>query len=520
MELIISRLVELYNIILTHLDSLGIDLSRLADLLVYDSRQPLLFNTGLFLILFTLFVIVYRALRPWRVARMIFVILFSIYFYYKASGECCLILLGVAVSDYVLGMCMHGARSLTWGRTAVMKLIVVLNVTVNVGLLAYFKYFGLLIDTLNSFFTTRIDPINVILPAGISFFTFRSISYIVDIYRGHTDACRNPLDYLFFLTFFPPLLAGPVVRAKDMLPQIKANPVATHEMTSEGIYLIILGIIKKMVIADFISGNFVDRVFDNPALYSGFENMMATFGFTIQLYCDFSGYSDIAIGIALLLGYRFKENFNSPFKAANPTEFWHRWHISLSSWLRDYLYISLGGNRKGRVRTYINLLLTMVLGGLWHGAAVRFVLWGALHGLALALHKMWMAIIPWAKADGKDMNIVSRLVGFLVTFNLVCLGWLLFRADSMQTVHVMLYQIFHNFDASLIPQVVAGYKAVFALIAAGYVMHFMPAKIDADLQNRVVNASFWWQVAMLTLTVWCVMQIKSSDIQPFIYFQF
>ena len=240
----------------------------------------------------------------------------------------------------------------------------------------------------------------------------------------------------------------------------------------------------------------------------------------MQIYCDFSGYSDMAIGIALLLGFRFPKNFDAPYKSATITEFWRRWHISLSSWLRDYLYISLGGNRKGRVRTYINLLLTMVLGGLWHGAAVRFVLWGALHGVALALHKMWMAVIPWAKADGKDMNIVSRAVGFLVTFNLVCLGWLLFRADSMQTVHVMLYQIFHNFDASLIPQVVAGYKAVFALIAAGYVMHFMPAKIDADLQNRVVNASFWWQVAMLTLTVWCVMQIKSSDIQPFIYFQF
>ena len=240
----------------------------------------------------------------------------------------------------------------------------------------------------------------------------------------------------------------------------------------------------------------------------------------LQIYCDFSGYSDMAIGIALLLGFRFPKNFDAPYKSATITEFWRRWHISLSSWLRDYLYISLGGNRKGRVRTYINLLLTMVLGGLWHGAAVRFVLWGALHGVALALHKMRKAVIPRAKADGKDMNIVSRAVGFLVTFNLVCLGWLLFRADSMQTVHVMLYQIFHNFDASLIPQVVAGYKAVFALIAAGYVMHFMPAKIDADLQNRVVNASFWWQVAMLTLTVWCVMQIKSSDIQPFIYFQF
>ena len=325
---------------------------------------------------------------------------------------------------------------------------------------------------------------------------------------------------MFYLSFFPQLVAGPIVRARDFIPQIRKPVAVTRRMFGLGVGFIIIGLVKKAVISDYISLNFVDRVFDDPALYSGFECLAGIYGYALQIYCDFSGYSDMAIGIALLLGFRFPKNFDAPYKSATITEFWRRWHISLSSWLRDYLYISLGGNRKGRVRTYINLLLTMVLGGLWHGAAVRFVLWGALHGVALALHKMWMAVIPWAKADGKDMNIVSRAVGFLVTFNLVCLGWLLFRADSMQTVHVMLYQIFHNFDASLIPQVVAGYKAVFALIAAGYVMHFMPAKIDADLQNRVVNASFWWQVAMLTLTVWCVMQIKSSDIQPFIYFQF
>ena len=165
-------------------------------------------------------------------------------------------------------------------------------------------------------------------------------------------------------------------------------------------------------------------------------------------------------------------------------------------------------------------LITMLLGGLWHGAAVRFILWGALHGVALALHKMWMAVVPWAKINGKDMNIVLRVVGIIFTFNLVCFGWLLFRAEDMQTVHVMLYQIFNNFNPAIIPQVVEGYKAVFALIVLGYAMHFLPEKIDIDIRNRVVNASFWWQVALMALTIWCVMQIKSSDIQPFIYFQF
>ena len=396
-----------------------------------------------------------------------------------------------------------------------------LSVAVNLGMLGYFKYTNFLIEIANGIFGAGfLDFRNIFLPVGISFFVFQSMSYTIDVYRGAIRPLRRRIDYMFYLSFFPQLVAGPIVRARDFIPQIRKPVLVTRRMFGMGVGFIIIGLIKKAVISDYISLNFVDRVFDDPALYSGFECLAGIYGYALQIYCDFSGYSDMAIGIALLLGFRFPKNFDAPYKSATITEFWRRWHISLSSWLRDYLYISLGGNRKGRVRTYINLLLTMVLGGLWHGAAVRFVLWGALHGVALALHKMWMAVIPWAKADGKQMNIFSRLVGFLVTFNLVCLGWLLFRADSMQTVHIMLYQIFHNFDASLIPQVVEGYKAVFALIALGYIMHFMPAKIDADIQCRVINASFWWQVAMMTLTVWCVMQIKSSDIQPFIYFQF
>ena len=228
----------------------------------------------------------------------------------------------------------------------------------------------------------------------------------------------------------------------------------------------------------------------------------------------------MAIGIALLLGFQFPKNFDAPYKSATITEFWRRWHISLSNWLRDYLYISLGGNRKGRWRTYLNLLITMVLGGLWHGAAVRFILWGALHGVALAVHKLWLEVVPGSKALGKDMNPVMRVLGWFVTFNIVCLGWLLFRAEDMQTVHLMLYQIFHSFSPQIIPQVIEGYKVVFGLIVLGYMMHFMPAKIDEDITRKVGTASFWWQVAMLTAVIWCVMQIKSSDIQPFIYFQF
>ena len=296
--------------------------------------------------------------------------------------------------------------------------------------------------------------------------------------------------------------------------------MVTRQMFGVGVSLILVGLIKKAIISDYISLNFVDRIFDEPALYSGFECLMGIYGYALQIYCDFSGYSDMAIGIALLLGFKFPKNFDAPYKSATITEFWRRWHISLSNWLRDYLYISLGGNRKGRWRTYLNLLITMVLGGLWHGAAVRFILWGALHGVALAVHKLWLEVVPGSKALGKDMNPVMRVLGWFLTFNIVCLGWLLFRAEDMQTVHLMLYQIFHSFSPQIIPQVIEGYKVVFGFIVLGYMMHFMPAKIDEDITRKVGTASFWWQVAMIVAVVWCVMQIKSSDIQPFIYFQF
>ncbi len=489
---------------------------RVLELLHYDASAPLIFNSGLFLFLFVGFSAGYVLMRRASTLRILYVILFSIYFYYKSSGIYFLLLVFAAVSDYWIAHGIAAARSKKTKRW-----LVALSVAVNLGMLGYFKYTNFFIEIANNIFGAGfLDFRNIFLPVGISFFVFQSMSYTIDVYRGVIRPLDRWIDYMFYLSFFPQLVAGPIVRARDFIPQIRQPLRVTRRMFGLGVALIIIGLIKKAIISDYISLNFVDRIFDDPALYSGFECLMGIYGYALQIYCDFSGYSDMAIGIALLLGFRFPKNFDAPYKSATITEFWRRWHISLSSWLRDYLYISLGGNRKGRVRTYVNLLLTMLLGGLWHGAAVRFILWGALHGVALALHKMWMAVVPWAKINGKDMNIVLRVVGIILTFNLVCFGWLLFRAEDMQTVHVMLYQIFNNFNPAIIPQVVEGYKAVFALIVLGYAMHFLPEKIDIDIRNRVVNASFWWQVALMVLTIWCVMQIKSSDIQPFIYFQF
>ncbi|MEG0806869.1 MAG: MBOAT family O-acyltransferase [Alistipes sp.] len=490
---------------------------KLQAMFAYNASSPLIFSSGLFLFLFAGFMLVYSAFRRAPTARILYIICFSLFFYYKSSGIYFLLLIFAATSDFLIAQALFRAQ-----RTGSRRALVALSVAVNLGMLVYFKYTNFFIDISNQLFGSGFLQFqNIFLPVGISFFVFQSMSYTIDIYRRQLTPLTNWCDYLFYLSFFPQLVAGPIVRARDFIPQIRQNPIViTHEMFGTGVFLILTGLFKKAIISDYISLNFVDRIFDEPLLYSGFECLTGIYGYALQIYCDFSGYSDMAIGIALLLGFRFPKNFDAPYKSATITEFWRRWHISLSTWLRDYLYISLGGNRKGRLRTYGNLLLTMLLGGLWHGAALRFLLWGALHGVALALHKLWMALIPGAKATGAEMHWWSRAIGMFVTFNLVCLGWLMFRAESMQTVTLIIHQICYNFNAALIPQVISGYAGAFVLIGVGYAIHLLPATVDALVQRFVVHAPLILQILMTATMIWCVMQIKSSDIQPFIYFQF
>lgn len=488
-------------------------LSRILSLLKYDPALPMLFNTGLFLVLFSIFLLGYNLLRRRPTAKMILVILFSLYFYYKSGGWCVLILLGVCISDFFLGQWLHATRKV-WKRRA----LVAVNVVLNVGMLVYFKYINLIIDAVGSIFSAGFDPLDVILPAGISFFTFRSISYMVDIYRGDMEPCRNFLHYTFFLTFFPPLLAGPVVRAKDLLPQIEADTEPTPRMVAEGLFLIMIGLIKKVVIADYISGNFVDRIFENPSLYSGFENLMGCVGFTVQLYCDFSGYSDMAIGLALLLGYRFKDNFNAPFKAQSPTEFWHRWHISLSTWLRDYLYIPMGGNRKGKFRAYLNQFLTMVIGGLWHGASLMYIIWGAYHGLLLVIHKMIRKV--YRLPEALRGNPVIRCSNIALTFALIVIGFAFFRAESMEKVAQMGHQILFNFHLSVAPQFLSGYMVIVLAMAAAYIAQITPKSWTAGATQLYVSMSVVWQALLVTLVIFLVIQTRQSDLVPFIYLKY
>ena len=365
-------------------------------LLTYDASSPLIFSSGLFLFLFAGFLLVYSAFRRAPMARIVYVIAFSLYFYYKSSGIYFLLLVFAAASDFLIARGIFRTRS-----KSLKRWLMVLSVAVNLGMLGYFKYTNFVIDISNQLFGQGFLQFrNIFLPVGISFFVFQSMSYTIDIYRGQLKPLSNWLDYLFYLSFFPQLVAGPIVRARDFIPQIRQNPiVVTREMFGTGVFLILTGLFKKAIISDYISLNFVDRIFDEPLLYSGFECLMGIYGYALQIYCDFSGYSDMAIGIALLLGFRFPKNFDAPYKSATITEFWRRWHISLSSWLRDYLYIPMGGNRCSKARAHMNVFNTMLIGGLWHGASWMYVIWGAWNGGLLVAHKMIRSVTPRVKEE-------------------------------------------------------------------------------------------------------------------------
>jgi len=291
-------------------------------------------------------------------------------------------------------------------------------------------------------------------------------------------------------------------------------------MFGKGIFLIIAGLFKKAVLSDYISVNFVDRIFDNPTLYSGIENLFGLYGYALQIYCDFSGYSDMAIGIALLLGFHFNINFDSPYQSASITEFWRRWHISLSSWLRDYLYISLGGNRKGKIRTYINLIITMLLGGLWHGPSLRFICWGAIHGLGLAAHKFLMGFFPKLKPSGDKMKPLWKILGIVFTFHFVCFSWIFFRAESFEKAIDMIKQIFTFFHPEIFVELLKGYPMVFVAMLAGFILHFTPKSVENKFINYTVKMPLIWKAMAVAAVIVFIMQIKSSEILSFIYFQF
>ena len=396
------------------------------------------------------------------------------------------------------------------------KFFTAIGVVFPLVILGVFKYFNFFVSSFAALFGEQSSAVlNIILPVGISFYTFQSMSYTIDVLRGVIPS-HSFSDVALYISFFPQLVAGPIVKAADFMPQLKSNHPLKLEDFKKGIQIFMFGMFKKIVIADNLSV-FVDDVFAKPLAFSSYSIILAVISYSIQIYCDFSGYSDMAIGVAKCFGYNFRANFNMPYISKNVTEFWKRWHISLSAWLQEYLYIPLGGNRKGIVRTYINLLLTMILGGLWHGANYTFIFWGLLHGVALCTHKLYLKL-----RKGSQQTAVGSVLSSLLTYAFVCICWVFFRADNFGTAIDVLTKLFVWSNG--ITQIFSW--AIFSIIVC--LIATVVAIVKGKKSNAKIISGFYPLVDLtkfgglflFLLEIMLIIMLAYTNANPFIYFQF
>jgi alginate O-acetyltransferase complex protein AlgI len=442
--------------------------------------------------------------------RLIALLAASYVFYAWWNAYYLLLIVGSSLLDYYVGLKVHASvikrQRKAWLLTSLVG---------NLGLLALFKYYNFFAANVAAGLTAMgidasLPALNVLLPVGISFFTFQSMSYTIDIYRGELKPVDQPLSFLVFVSFFPQLVAGPIVRARQFLPQLAVTPRLDPKDAGRGYFLIALGLLKKAIIADLLAVNLADRIFESPTLYTSAEAVLGVYAYALQIYCDFSAYSDIAIGSALLLGLTLPQNFNAPYRAANLRDFWRRWHISLSTWLRDYLYIPLGGSAGSALATYRNLAITMLLGGLWHGAAWNFVVWGAMHGGGLAFARALQI------ARGRELtSFWARGLGILITFHFVCLSWIFFRAPNFETAWQVLQTIgaLTGGTANVSPM-------LWALLAAGAMTHIVPDVVHERAEAWTHRLPPLVIGLLLLSTVVAVRYAATANPVPFIYFQF
>ncbi|MBI3652155.1 MAG: MBOAT family protein [Acidobacteria bacterium] len=475
----------------------------------------MLFTNGTYYIFLIVIFFAYWWIAHKVQGRVALLLAANLFFYALTGGRGLWLLLALSLLDFT------NAR---WLSQAVnprrRKILLALSLLANLGALSFFKYANFFIaataSALSGFgFSIAPSPLHLLAPLGISFFVFQSIAYVVDVYRGDVKAAENYGEYLAFISFFPTLLAGPILRVRQLLPQLRGRLNFDATMGSEALFLIALGLIKKIAIADYLGANFVDRVFDFPERFSALENLAAIYGYALQIYTDFSGYSDIAIGSALLLGLRLPQNFNAPYLAKDLPEFWRRWHISLSTWLRDYVFFSLAGRRsKNSARLYGGLVVTMLIGGLWHGASGNFVAWGALHGAGL-VGVRWLAALRKRFGLATRDAVWSRALGVFITFHFVGLAWMFFRAESFAQAFAVLHQLatFTTDTANLgLP--------VALLIALGLLAHAMPDRAMETLRNGFIRLPALAQAALLFALANGLYLVASTDVVPFVYTRF
>jgi D-alanyl-lipoteichoic acid acyltransferase DltB (MBOAT superfamily) len=471
--------------------------------------------------------LVFWMLRRARLPRALFLVGASYAFYFYGTWDAArdepvplaapwwaLLCLGIlfvgSTIDFFVGRALGRVQRRAWRNALLLGSIVYY-----LGVLALFKYWAFGADSLAwvlSAIGVHAKPahLQLVLPFGISFFTFETMSYTIDVWRGAIEPSRRYLDYLLFVCFFPHLVAGPIVRPAQMLPQLEAKPRADATMQARGLWRIATGLTKKIVIGDYLAQAIVNRVFATPERFSALEVLLAAYAYAVQIHADFSGYSDVAIGSAALFGYELPENFDAPYVSRNLQEFWHRWHMTLSTWLRDYVYKPLGGSRAGPVKTYRNVLVTMVLGGLWHGASWTFVVWGALHGVALVVTRVWQRT-----RENHEPLRGLRAASTLATFHFVCFAWILFRAPTLAHAVLMFDRIAHGAWAM-------GHVAPKAIliVTAALLVHFMPRGWETPWRDAFVRTPALVQGLLLAATATMLHVAAAAKPEPFVYGQF
>ena len=607
-------------------------MNDLINIYAFDSQRPLLFTQWEFwvffaavYILFTLIMEIGKDPRS-RIRlhlRNVFLMAASAFFYYKTSGWFLLLLVFLTLSNWLMARAVHAAD----GRKMLRRLCLWACVLVDIGLLGFFKYAYFGADVVNLLFGTHLTITEkILLPVGISFYTFQVISYIADVYHRRIEPVGNLLDFAFYVSFFPQLVAGPIVRASEFVPQLYRPYRLSRRMFGIAVFWILNGLVKKIVLSDFLAVSFIDRVFENPMLFTGAENLLALFAYSLQVYADFSGYTDIAIGVAMLMGFYLPQNFHSPYKARNPQDFWRRWHMSLSRWLKTYVYIPLGGNRNATAGTYLwiaviaavslvlsgswvvtgvtlglalvvavvawlrpqrrkliaanlNSFITMLLGGLWHGASWNFLIWGGLNGIGMIVNKVWrgwnihfrfLSLLllaggvtalhylhpqPWVNVVWVAVAVATAggLLGYLYhlfrlpykgfaramrtvwavlqTFVFITFTRLFFRAGSnldpatanetaWRTARQMMQQIGSAWNTSTILPVLWNQRLTVLLFLLGMLIHWMPDKFKLWYRVRFASLPVWVMMIIVVAAVALLYRFMLTDVQPFIYFQF
>ncbi|HEX7705154.1 MAG TPA: MBOAT family O-acyltransferase [Thermoanaerobaculia bacterium] len=476
----------------------------------------MLFHTFTFAAFFVIVIAVIAA-TPQPLARKVILLAASYLFYGWASPLFLLPLLITTTVDFAVGLLLDREN-----RPSQRRALLAASIVANLGLLAWFKYFGFFADNVAALFRTigwQADPftLKILLPVGISFYTFHAMSYTIDVYRRQIAACRSPLDFALFITFFPVLVAGPILRARQFLPQL-AQPLRIRIGTS-AVLLIVRGYAKKVLIADNVAV-LPDVVFANPSIWPGLVIWVATIAFAVQIYCDFSGYSDVARGLASIFGLEVPLNFDRPYLARNPSDFWRRWHISLSSWLRDYLFIPLGGSRDSEWKTSRNLMITMLLGGLWHGASWNFVLWGAMHGVLLVVHR------PFRRHAAVARTGISRIVraaGGWVAFQYALLvTWIAFRVQDFSAMKVAMTKfLLPDFSAPLYNLGLTHISLVTTVtLIVGFMVLHIWSHLHGDLDERLARLPLIPLCVVAAMIGAAFLLFWPSVERPFIYFQF